>query len=115
MNQALNTDTRHLLSEGQITEAARLFGLLSEPVRLRLLRTLMESDMTVTELVVSTGCKQANVSKHLGILLSAGIVERTKEGTFSRYAMTDPFLKELCALICGRMEHHASKKLHSLK
>ena len=114
MNKTPSPATEHLLSEGQITEAARLFGMLSEPVRLRLLRTLMDASMTVTELVAATGCKQANVSKHLGILLGAGIVERSKEGTFSRYAMTDPFLRELCALVCGRMKHHASRKLQSV-
>lgn len=115
MNQSASSKTHHLLSEGQIEEAARLFGMLSEPARLRLLRTLMDSSMTVTELVTATGFKQANVSKHLGILLGAGIVERSKEGTFSRYAVTDPFLKELCILICERMEHYASKKLQLLK
>ena len=115
INKSSAPDARHLLSEGQITEAARLFGMLSEPVRLRLLRTLMDTSMTVTELVAATGCKQANVSKHLGILLGAGLVERSKEGTFSRYAMTDPFLKELCTLVCGRMKRHASRKLQSVK
>jgi len=104
-----------LMTQGQIEAASQLFAALAEPVRLRLIQTLMNSNLTVSELMEATGLKQANVSKHLGILLVSGLVERTKEGTFSRYAIADPFLKTLCSLVCGRIEDQASQRLLSLK
>lgn len=111
MKQAKKSCTTPVLSDTQLREAARLFSLLGEPVRLKLLRPLMEEDLTVSELVEITGCKQANVSRHLSLLLASGLVERTKEGTSARYAITDPFLKELCSLACGRTEAIAKIRL----
>lgn len=74
----------------------------------------MANDLTVSELVEITGCKQANVSKHLALLLSSGLVERTKEGTSARYSIVDPFLKEICSLVCGRTENLAKIRLKLL-
>jgi DNA-binding transcriptional ArsR family regulator len=42
--------------------------------RLRFLRALMEEPLTVSELMGSTGMKQGNVSKHLGVLVSGSAV-----------------------------------------
>jgi ArsR family transcriptional regulator len=114
MNQSKKVYPPPLLNDAQIAEASRLFSMLAEPVRLKLLRSLMEEDLTVSELMENTGCKQANVSKHLGLLLAAGLVERTKEGTSARYSITDPFLKQICSLVCGRMENHARTRLQLL-
>lgn len=114
MNQAKKKCPAPTLSDAQIHEASRLFSMLAEPVRLKLLRPLMEEDLTVSELVEITGCKQANVSKHLALLLSSGLVDRTKEGTSARYSITDPFLKEICSLVCGRTETLAKTRLRLL-
>ena len=114
MNQVKKHCIPPVLSDAQIDEASRLFSMLAEPVRLKLLRPLMEEDLTVSELVEITGCKQANVSKHLSLLLASGLVERTKQGTSARYAIADPFLKELCSLACGRTEALAKTRLRLL-
>ncbi len=114
MNQVQKKSAAPILSDAQIGEASRLFSMLGEPVRLKLLRSLMAENLTVSELVESTGCKQANVSKHLSLLLSSGLVERTKEGTSARYSIADPFLKELCSLVCGRTEALARTRLQLL-
>lgn len=60
--------------------------------------------LTVTELVESTGMKQGNVSKHLGVLLQARYVTRDREGNFAHYRLADPRLPALCALMCERIE-----------
>lgn len=102
------------MSDAQVEEAARLFAILSEPSRLILLRSLMEQAMTVSELIETTGLKQGNVSKHLGVLLEARFVAREKEGNFARYAIADPNLLALCELMCGRIEQEAQKRLQEL-
>ncbi len=102
------------MSDAQLDEAARLFAILAEPSRLKLLRTLMNGAMTVTELIEATGMKQGNVSKHLGVLLDARFVAKEKEGNFARYAIADPKLFELCELVCGRIEQDAKRRLEKL-
>ena len=102
------------LTDTHIDEIARLFGVLAEPARLRILRTLMTGPATVTELVTETEMKQGNVSKHLSVLLRAHFVAREQEGNFARYSIVDPRLKALCTLMCGRVEDEARCRLREL-
>ena len=51
--------------------------------------------------VEATDASQQNVSKHLGVLLEAGFVSRSREGNFVRYAIADEGVFELCELVCG--------------
>lgn len=102
------------MSDAQIEESARLFGILSEASRLRLLRALMEGPLTVSELMEATAMKQGNVSKHLGVLLHARFVSREREGNFARYALADPRLRQLCSLMCERIEVDARCRVAEL-
>ena len=102
------------MSDHQITEAARLFGLLAEPARLVILRALMSGPANVSELVDRTGLKQGNVSKHLGILLGSRFVDRRREGHFVIYAIADPSLFQLCDLMCRRIESDATTQARRL-
>lgn len=103
-----------MMSDAQVDEAARLFGILSEPSRLKLLRALMTGSLTVTELIEASGMKQGNVSKHLGVLLTARFVAREREGNFARYAIADSRLFPLCELMCARMTDDARNRLDAL-
>jgi DNA-binding transcriptional ArsR family regulator len=102
---------KSLMSDAQLEESARLFSILSEPSRLRLLRALMKGPLTVSELMESTEMKQGNVSKHLGVLLQARFVARERDGNFARYQLADPRLIELCRLMCDRIEDDARSHL----
>ena len=102
------------MSDAQVEEAARLFGILSESSRLKLLRALMEKPLTVSELIEATGLKQGNVSKHLGVLLNARFVAREREGNFARYTLADKRLYQLCDLMCMRIEDDARRRVREL-
>ncbi len=80
--------------------AAR-FRVLAEPMRIKLLDRLRAGDATVQQLQDALGASQQNVSKHLGVLLGAGMVARTKRGTSSLYSIADPGVFELCEQVCG--------------
>jgi DNA-binding transcriptional ArsR family regulator len=91
----------HPLPESLAVLIAHRFRVLSEPMRLRLLDCLRAGPATVKELQEATGSSQQNVSKHLSVLLAAGTVSRTKDGNFSRYAIADEGVFELCEHVCG--------------
>jgi DNA-binding transcriptional ArsR family regulator len=80
---------------------AQRFRVLGEPMRIKLLDRLRESDATVGELQAALGASQQNVSKHLGILHAAGMVSRSKEGNRAVYSISDPSVFELCDQVCG--------------
>lgn len=95
------------MNDAQLEETARLFGILSDASRLRILRELMQGSYTVSELMERTGLKQGNLSKHLGVLHQAGFLQRETEGNFARYHLVDPSVKDLCGLMCGRIRERA--------
>ncbi len=102
---------RRELSEGALEMVAERFKTLSEPMRLRLIYALMDGEKTVSELVHETGGLQANVSKHLGMLLDAGIVGRRKQGLNAYYRITDESIYDLCDLVCGSIHDRLAATL----
>jgi ArsR family transcriptional regulator len=105
---------KHDLSDEALELIAGRFRMLAEPMRLRILNTLGENEMSVTELVAATGANQANVSKHLSILLHAGIVSRRKEGLTANYRVSDPTIFELCDVVCDRLKDHHETRQNAL-
>ena len=99
----------HPLPQPLIELIAQRFRCLSEPMRIALLDRLRDGEATVTELTEATGASQQNVSKHLGVLLGAGIVGRTKRGTSSVYAITDATVFDLCELVCGGLRRQVDE------
>src|SRR2546429_4150921 len=95
------TPFSHPPPEPLIELVAQRFRVLGEPMRIKLLDRLREGDATVGELQGALGASQQNVSKHLGVLLSAGMVARTKDGNHARYSISDPSVFELCEQVCG--------------
>jgi DNA-binding transcriptional ArsR family regulator len=86
-----------------VQHVAEYFSILSEPMRLKLLNLLREDEKCVQELVAATDTSQANVSKHLKVMLQAGILTRRSEGTSAYYRVADPLIFELCKLVCDRL------------
>ena len=91
------------LSEPLAELIAKRFRILAEPARIRLLDRLRGGEASVQELTESLGTTQQNVSKHLGILAGAGIVERRKEGNLSLYRIADESVFDLCDQVCGSL------------
>jgi len=83
--------------------AAR-FRVLSEPMRLRILHAMSGGEMAVTELVETLDAGQPNVSKHLGVLLDAGVVTRRKDGLNAYYSIADESIFQLCELVCSSID-----------
>lgn len=102
------------LNEKTLQLIAERFRLLGDPVRLRLLQTLEQREMSVAELVAATGAAQANVSKHLQLLLRGGLVQRRRAGLFVFYSVTDRRVFELCDAVCGSLTDHLSRELSQL-
>jgi DNA-binding transcriptional ArsR family regulator len=91
------------LDDQALDRVAEYFRALSEPSRLKLLNALREGERNVTELTTSLGTSQANVSRHLTLLLGLGLVERESRGTSAFYRIADPRIYGLCDLVCGQL------------
>jgi DNA-binding transcriptional ArsR family regulator len=86
-----------------IQQVAEYFSVLGEPMRLRILNLLKDGEKCVQDLVEATETSQANVSKHLKVMLQAGILTRRTEGTSAYYSVADDLTYDLCTLVCDRL------------
>ena len=91
------------LNDRALAKVAEIFKALAEPRRLILLNALRDGPRNVSELVDIANTSQANVSKHLALLLQVGIVSREQRGNCVYYGMADPATFELCDLVCGQL------------
>jgi len=68
-------------------KSAATFRLLGDEARLRLLRLLAAERLNVTELTSIMGIAQSGVSRHLGLLKDAGLVEERRDGGFTYFRL----------------------------
>jgi ArsR family transcriptional regulator len=62
---------------------------ISNPKRQEILEALREEELTVNELIEKTEISQSNLSQHLAILRSKGIVQSRREGTSIYYSIAN--------------------------
>ena len=90
---------RSMVATEELEQIATRFRMLGEPMRLRILQAVCQAPRTVNDIVNATGSTQANVSKHLALLATAGILTRRKDGQCVYYGMKDRMAVKLCELV----------------
>ena len=75
-----------------------LFKVLSDPVRVRILKALELCDLCVCVLVEITDYKYPALSYHLKLLKEAGIVDSRRDGNFQIYYLTGYGIKIISLL-----------------
>jgi ubiquinone/menaquinone biosynthesis C-methylase UbiE len=73
-----------------MNEAADIFRALGDPTRLRILALLRAMELSVGELAQVLGQSQPRVSRHVRILIDAGLAERRKEGSWVFLSLGPP-------------------------
>ena len=68
-----------------------LLKVLSEPMRLRLAVLLAaEGEVCVCRLAAAMAAPEYKISRHLGVMRAAGLVEARREGTWMYYQLAAP-------------------------
>jgi DNA-binding transcriptional ArsR family regulator len=75
------------VSDDQVALALRA---VADPVRLELLRFLLDDEHCVTQCMGHTGLQQSLVSKHLARLVDTGLVVRRRAGRRNYHRVRDP-------------------------
>ena len=92
------------LSDQALQLIAARFRVLGKASRLKLVHVLQAGEKSVTELIQATGLSQANASRHLNTLTSAGFLSRRKKGLKVLYSIADPGVFKLCEHVCGGLQ-----------
>jgi DNA-binding transcriptional ArsR family regulator len=98
-----------------LEEFSQFFRLLSEPARLQLLCHLKQGPMDVASLIEATGFSQSHISRQLGQLLRAGLVNYERDGVRLIYRADDQFVLDLCALVQNRLRQRLEDQLQHLR
>jgi ubiquinone/menaquinone biosynthesis C-methylase UbiE len=61
----------------------------AEPTRLRILALCARGELTASDLTAILGQSQPRVSRHLKVLVEAGLLQRLREGTWAFYRLSD--------------------------
>jgi ArsR family transcriptional regulator len=83
--------------------AAELFSVLSAPIRLRIIKSVCDSEKNVTDILKEVNTTQPNMSQHLNTLYKAGILGKRRDGVQMYYRVIDPRVTELCHSVCSRV------------
>lgn len=80
-----------LLLEGDedIERASRSLKAMSHPLRLKILCTLGDQEISVQDIVDQVGTSQSNISQHLAILRDKGILSARKDANRVFYRVSD--------------------------
>jgi len=76
-------------------QLARIHRVLANEARLMIVERLKKKEHTAGELTKLVGLDQSTVSKHLSVLLSAGIVDNRKEANNVYYRLLIPCVMDM--------------------
>ena len=88
---------------------ADVLKTLSNPKRLEIVHLLAGGPREVGKLAEELGISQPNVSQHLAIMRSAGVVEAERDGREVRYRLADPEIIVACETMRGVLMRRLSR------
>src|SRR5690349_24665218 len=93
-------ETTHVTSsEFDRQRYAAVGRALADPKRLCVLESLAGGELSVSDLSTTVGCQIPNMSQHLAVLRSAGLVQSRRDGSTVLYRLADTRVLEAYRLI----------------
>jgi ArsR family transcriptional regulator len=97
--EPVQADAPELTTDDERQRYAAISRALADAKRLCVLECLSRGERSVSELSREAGCHVPNMSQHLAVLRSAGLVESRREGNTVLYRLSDPRILEAYQLI----------------
>lgn len=69
---------------------AEIIQAVAHPIRLAIIEYLVDGEQCVCDIVDYVEAQRSNVSKHLSVMLKAGVVESRKDGLKVMYSLKTP-------------------------
>jgi ArsR family transcriptional regulator len=88
---------------------AEVLKTLAHPRRLEIIHQLALAPMTVGRMADELGLAQPNVSQHLALMRSAGVVEAERDGREIRYRLADPDIIVACGLMRQALQRRLAR------
>ena len=99
-NPGFEGDVDNLFTADEdIDRASRSLKAMSHPLRLKILCTLGDQEVSVQEIVEHVGTSQSNISQHLAILRDKGILASRKDANRVFYRVSDARTLQLIGMM----------------
>ena len=85
-----------------VEEVSKIFSMLGEPNRMKIILALMEGELCVYHICEITGGKQSAISQHLRKLKDNHIVKSRKDATQVLYSISD---EHIYSIVKMALEH----------
>ena len=92
--------------DDDIERASRSLKAMSHPLRLKILCTLGDQEVSVQDIVDHVGTSQSNISQHLAILRDKGILASRKDANRVYYRVGDARTLRLIGMMREVFCHH---------
>ncbi|MCG9479998.1 MAG: metalloregulator ArsR/SmtB family transcription factor [Actinomycetia bacterium] len=83
---------------------------ISNPRRQAIIDAIRDKTLTVTEIVKKTGLPQSNISQHLSLLKSKGIVNRQRDGNNIYYSIANQKIIKAYDLLTEVLKDESNSK-----
>ncbi|MCD6304421.1 MAG: winged helix-turn-helix transcriptional regulator [Planctomycetes bacterium] len=88
---------------------AQVIAAAGHPIRLAIIDYLKDGEQCVCDIAEHVGAERSNVSRHLAVLLKAGMVSQRKEGLKMMYSLRTPCVLDFTACVVGVLRKQATE------
>lgn len=94
-----------------LKKKAEVINAAAHPIRLAIIEYLSRGEQCVCDIVTQVGAQRSNVSRHLSVMVKAGVLENRKDGLKIIYSLKTPcilqFLKCVEQILAQRISADA--------
>lgn len=93
---------------------AEIIKAVAHPLRVAVVDFLKEGEKCVCEIAGHVGSERSNVSRHLAVMLKAGILRSRKEGLMVFYELRTPCIVNFLNCATQTLKHNVSEDARAL-
>lgn len=79
-----------IIAMNRLDPRSHILSTIGQETRIAIVELLRHGERCVCEIFPAIGHEQSNVSRHLNLMVSAGLLSRRKEGAKIFYALSTP-------------------------
>ena len=110
MNKAFDVDNSHehlaLMNEDIVEYGVIFFAALANRARLRIVEVLVPGEMTVGDIANGLSLSQPSTSRHLAVLVHAGVLTVAPKGVARYYRLRGPRIAAIIRLLSEFRQIH---------
>jgi len=107
----MSDNTKQLLFEKQ----AEIAKAIAHPFRIAIVNFLKDGEQCVCDIAEYVGSERSNISRHLSIMVKAGLLEYRKEGLKVIYKLRTPCILEFFSCMSSVLKQQAGENERLLK